>query len=119
VKRIAICFDGTWNKPADENLSPASRVETNVSRFFDSIKERTADGVRQVRWYDQGVGTHFYDRFTGATTPTPSRSSCTGSGNGPTSGTSAAWEPLAVDESVARPKRDDPTYAPRNQGLSL
>jgi uncharacterized protein (DUF2235 family) len=67
MKRIAICFDGTWNKPADENLSPASRVETNVSRFFDSIRETAADGVIQVRWYDQGVGTHFYDRFTGAT----------------------------------------------------
>src|SRR6185503_2264972 len=66
MKRIAICFDGTWNKPADENLAPATRIETNVSRFFDSIRETAADGARQVRWYDQGVGTHFYDRFTGA-----------------------------------------------------
>ena len=65
MRRIAICFDGTWNKPADESLPPASRIETNVSRFFESIKNTAADGVRQMKWYDQGVGTHFYDRFIG------------------------------------------------------
>jgi uncharacterized protein (DUF2235 family) len=67
MKRIALCFDGTWNKPADESLPAANRVETNVSRFYDSIRDVAADGVKQVKWYDQGVGTHFYDRFIGAT----------------------------------------------------
>lgn len=65
MKRIAICFDGTWNKPADESLPPEGRVETNVSRFFASINAKGTDGVQQVKWYDQGVGTHFYDRFAG------------------------------------------------------
>ncbi len=34
MKRIVICFDGTWNKPADEALSAKQPVETNVCRFI-------------------------------------------------------------------------------------
>ena len=65
MKRIVICFDGTWNKPADENLPTERQVETNVCRFFRSIIDAAADGVRQVKWYDEGVGTKWYDRFVG------------------------------------------------------
>ena len=65
MKRIVICFDGTWNKPADEALPADGRVETNVCRFYESIKEKAADGTRQVKWYDEGVGTQWYDRFIG------------------------------------------------------
>ncbi|HXG52488.1 MAG TPA: DUF2235 domain-containing protein [candidate division Zixibacteria bacterium] len=65
MKRIVLCFDGTWSKPADENLPADRQVETNVRRFFESVQERDARGVRQVKWYDQGVGTEWYDRFVG------------------------------------------------------
>lgn len=67
MKRIVICFDGTWNKPADEALPAAQRVETNVCRFYESIKDKGADGSKQVKWYDEGIGTKWYDRFIGGT----------------------------------------------------
>ena len=38
MKRIVLCFDGTWNKPADENLPSAQQVETNVRRFYESLQ---------------------------------------------------------------------------------
>jgi len=65
MKRIVICFDGTWNKPADEKLPEDRRIETNVRRFYDSLKESAADGTKQLKWYDEGVGTQWYDRFIG------------------------------------------------------
>jgi uncharacterized protein (DUF2235 family) len=65
MKRIVICFDGTWNRPGDENLPEDQQVETNVSRFYDSVLDTGSDGIQQVKWYDQGVGTHWYDRFFG------------------------------------------------------
>jgi uncharacterized protein (DUF2235 family) len=66
MKRIVLCFDGTWNKPADENLPANEQVETNVSRFYKSVADTAPDGTKQVKWYDQGVGTHWYDRYVGA-----------------------------------------------------
>jgi uncharacterized protein (DUF2235 family) len=65
MKRIVLCFDGTWNKPADENLPVDQQIETNVSRFYRSISDTGADRIRQVKWYDEGVGTHWFDRFVG------------------------------------------------------
>jgi uncharacterized protein (DUF2235 family) len=65
MKRIAICFDGTWNKPADESLPADKSVETNVCRFYESISDKGADGARQVKWYDAGVGSQWYDRYIG------------------------------------------------------
>ena len=65
MKRIVICFDGTWSKPADEALTANNSVETNVCRFYESVKDQAADGAKQVKWYDQGVGTKWYDRFIG------------------------------------------------------
>lgn len=67
MKRIVVCFDGTWNKPADEALAVDQRVETNVRRFYQSITDRGSDGAKQVKWYDEGVGTQWYDRFIGGT----------------------------------------------------
>jgi uncharacterized protein (DUF2235 family) len=65
MKRIVLCFDGTWNRPADENLPSDKQVETNVRRFYESLQETGTDGIKQVKWYDQGVGTHWYDQFIG------------------------------------------------------
>ena len=65
MKRIVLCFDGTWNKPADENLSVDQQIETNVSRFYRSVSDTGSERIRQVKWYDQGVGTHWFDRFVG------------------------------------------------------
>jgi len=65
MKRIVLCFDGTWNKPADESLPINQRVETNVSRFYEVVKDQSADGIKQLKWYDEGVGTKWYDQYIG------------------------------------------------------
>jgi len=68
MKRIVICFDGTWNKPAAEDLPEEEQVETNVRRFYESVHETGADGIKQVKWYDEGIGTKWFNRFVGGTT---------------------------------------------------
>jgi uncharacterized protein (DUF2235 family) len=65
MKRIVLCFDGTWNKPADENLPAEQQVETNVCRFFNAVEKTAPDGAEQVPWYDHGVGSKWYDRYIG------------------------------------------------------
>jgi uncharacterized protein (DUF2235 family) len=65
MKRIVICLDGTWNKPADENLPEDQQVETNVRRFYESVLDTDADGTQQLKWYDDGVGTHWFDHAIG------------------------------------------------------
>jgi uncharacterized protein (DUF2235 family) len=55
-KRIAVFFDGTWNKPENN---------TNVWRLSLMLAERGDDGVPQVKYYDEGVGTKWFDRLTG------------------------------------------------------
>jgi uncharacterized protein (DUF2235 family) len=79
-KRIAVCFDGTWNTPDEpdeigfaggadgtfETVNPDAGVETNVCRLYRSIvKGVSDDGVEQIKWYDQGVGTKWYERIRG------------------------------------------------------
>jgi hypothetical protein len=58
AKRIIICCDGTWNEP-DE-------IPTNVTKMVRAISPLSPDGVHQVVFYDQGVGTGGkIDRFVG------------------------------------------------------
>ena len=59
MKRIVICLDGTSNKPDINNV-------TNVVKVASGVKSVTDDGVEQVVFYDQGVGSHgFLDTVTG------------------------------------------------------
>jgi uncharacterized protein (DUF2235 family) len=51
-KRIVICADGTWNDPEDEN-------PTNVLRMARAVKPVASDGIRQVVFYDWGVGSYY------------------------------------------------------------
>jgi len=51
-KRIVICSDGTWNDPEDDN-------PTNVLRFARAVKPIGSDGVKQVVFYDWGVGSYY------------------------------------------------------------
>jgi uncharacterized protein (DUF2235 family) len=65
VTRLVLCFDGTWDRP-DNNTDVATRIESNVCRFYESVTQGTLqDGSRQVAWYDTGVGTNWYDRVAG------------------------------------------------------
>lgn len=65
VKRFILCFDGTWDSPG-EDPAAATTVETDVVRFYEALASGTqADGATQTKWYDDGVGTNWYDRIGG------------------------------------------------------
>ena len=55
MKRIALCFDGTWNKAEQE-------VSTNVARLSKVIER----SEQQLAWYDTGVGTSQWEKLRGA-----------------------------------------------------
>lgn len=56
MKRLALCFDGTWNTPQDR---------TDPWRIDQLIARNAADGTQQLVHYDEGVGAHWHDWFTG------------------------------------------------------
>lgn len=58
MKRIAFCFDGTWNKI--DGAYP-----TNVARIAQAISRFDGKGVPQIIHYDEGVGTTATARWTG------------------------------------------------------
>jgi uncharacterized protein (DUF2235 family) len=63
MKRLVLCCDGTWNS-ADQTRNGIP-CPTNVIRIAFRIAKRQ-DGVRQIVYYGQGVGTgNSLDRFTG------------------------------------------------------
>ena len=50
MKRIVICYDGTWNA-----LTNPDEV-TNVVRVAQAVKPVSSDGIPQVVYYNAGVG---------------------------------------------------------------
>lgn len=42
-----------------------SRSKPTCAGFYKAVKEAGSDGVQQLKWYDEGVGTNWYDRFVG------------------------------------------------------
>lgn len=60
MKRLIVCLDGTWNAPTSEPRS------SNVVKIMRAICHTGADGVKQVTFYDKGVGTgDWCDRIFG------------------------------------------------------
>lgn len=57
ARNLVVLFDGTWNN---------ERSHTSVTRMREAIASSGEDDPRQPMMYDAGVGTHWYDRFTGA-----------------------------------------------------
>ena len=55
MKRIIICADGTWNRP-EENLE--EDFPTNVLKFARGIAPKGKDGVKQIVFYDWGIGSY-------------------------------------------------------------
>jgi uncharacterized protein (DUF2235 family) len=55
-KRLAVFLDGTWNTVNDN---------TNVWRLKAVCAQRGADGLDQLTYYDQGLGTGWGERFFG------------------------------------------------------
>ena len=64
MKRLIICADGTWNAPEDEGADGGS--STNVLKIMRAIKSLDNQGVPQIRYYCQGVGTgNLIDKIKG------------------------------------------------------
>lgn len=58
-KRLTLSLDGTWNTVKDH---------TNVSRIHAAVESGPSDRGRdlsQLKYYDEGVGTRWYDRIRG------------------------------------------------------
>jgi uncharacterized protein (DUF2235 family) len=55
-RRIALLFDGTWNN---------RKTRTNVVRLRESIATRGRDDPAQPVFYDEGVGTQWWNRLSG------------------------------------------------------
>lgn len=55
-RRFALLFDGTWNN---------HRTRTNVIRLRESIRTSGAADPLQPCFYDEGVGTRWYNRLSG------------------------------------------------------
>jgi len=53
MKRIVICCDGTWNSP--DQTRGGTLCPTNVVRFAKAV-QTTANNVRQLTYYDAGIG---------------------------------------------------------------
>ena len=64
MKRIILCCDGTWNSADQE--SNGVPCPTNVVKLGYRIAKHDANGVQQILYYDQGVGTgNPVDRLSG------------------------------------------------------
>ena len=69
AKKIVLCFDGTWNKPKQ------NEPNTNVVRLYNSILGEAITEVPGntskppldsiIKWYDAGVGTKLDERLRG------------------------------------------------------
>jgi Uncharacterized alpha/beta hydrolase domain (DUF2235) len=65
MKRLIVCFDGTWNAADSE------KAETNVARIYRAIRANSGDdNIHQLAFYERGVGTTMnkaINLFAGAT----------------------------------------------------
>lgn len=64
---ILLGFDGTWDKPGDENNPEEKLTGTNVVRLCESARKFTVDqnGQPQKVQYFAGLGTKWYEHFRG------------------------------------------------------
>ncbi|MEH2061421.1 MAG: DUF2235 domain-containing protein [Nostoc sp.] len=60
MKRIVICCDGTWQQLT-------SLYPSNVVKLAQSVKSTASDGVTQIIFYDEGIGTENQKVLGGAT----------------------------------------------------
>ena len=55
-KRIIVCCDGTWLNSDNMLRNGELELPSNVTRITRAIKAKSADGIPQVVFYQQGVG---------------------------------------------------------------
>jgi uncharacterized protein (DUF2235 family) len=62
MKRLILCFDGTWNAVQDPD------TVTNVVKLAEAVRSTAKDGVTQAVYYNSGVGSGGrLDQFVGGT----------------------------------------------------
>lgn len=67
MKRLVVCCDGTWNTP--DALVDGRPCPTNVVLMARAVLPRDDDGVPQLVYYDEGIGTNgLIDRLVGGGT---------------------------------------------------
>ena len=66
MKRIVICADGTWNQRDQLDEKTGKRRPTNGTKLARAVLPQARDGVHQVVFYHEGVGTGpGMDKLTG------------------------------------------------------
>lgn len=60
MKRLVICCDGTWQQLT-------SAYPSNVVKLAQSVKSIASDGVTQIVFYDEGIGSESHKVLGGAT----------------------------------------------------
>lgn len=66
LKRIILCADGTWNEAEENDKSTGRPQPTNVLKVARAVLPRSRNGIEQVLYYHEGVGTEGgLDTFTG------------------------------------------------------
>lgn len=63
MKRILVCCDGTWNRP--DQVHDGQTCASNVTKIARCIPPLDSRGIRQLMFYDKGVGTGHFDRIRG------------------------------------------------------
>lgn len=58
MKRLIVCCDGTWNGLSGE-------YPTNVIKISQAIRSVDGNGIPQLVYYEEGLGTKWYDRWVG------------------------------------------------------
>lgn len=64
-KRLVVCCDGTWNTP--DQQSGGVSAPTSVAKLALGVSREDRDGTSQVLYYQAGVGTRRFGRFSGGT----------------------------------------------------
>ena len=64
MKRIIICSDGTWNRP--ERLGHNEDFPTNVLKFARGISSKDKNDIKQIVFYDWGIGSYHNTTTGGA-----------------------------------------------------
>ena len=57
MKRIVICADGTWNIRDQIDKKTKKRRPSNVTKIARAVKPQAHNGIDQVVYYHEGVGT--------------------------------------------------------------
>lgn len=63
-RRVVVCCDGTWNYP-DELDGAGGSAPTNVAKVAQGVARHDDRGVRQLVYYEPGVGVRRNERFRG------------------------------------------------------